>query len=125
MKFLVVDQSATMRRIVANSLERIAHNEYIEAASGREALANMGATVDCVIASSQLPDMNGPDLVRALRETPLGSTTPILMMAPRRARGDVDAAREAGANDCVTKPFTPRILKAKVEGVVAHPWAGA
>jgi DNA-binding response OmpR family regulator len=46
-------------------------------------------------------------------------------MAPRRARGDAEAARDAGANDCLMKPFTTRILKAKVEGAVAAPAAGA
>jgi two-component system chemotaxis response regulator CheY len=114
-----------MRRIVANSLERIGHNDCVEAASGGEALACIGTAIDCVITASHLPDMNGPQLVRAVRAMPLGSATPILMMVPRRARGDMDAARDAGVNDCLMKPFTPRILKAKVEGVVASPPAGA
>ncbi|MEW5916649.1 MAG: response regulator [Gemmatimonadota bacterium] len=125
MKFLVVDESATMRRIVANSLERIGYSDCVEACSGSEALANIATAVDFVITAAHLPDMEGTDLVRALRASPLGTATPILVMAPRRARGDAAAARDAGANDCLMKPFTTRTLRAKVASAVAAPALGA
>ena len=61
MKFLVVDDSATMRRIVVNSLQRIGFNETVEAADGAEALAKFDESINFVITDWNMPNMSGTE----------------------------------------------------------------
>jgi two-component system chemotaxis response regulator CheY len=115
MKFLVVDDSATMRRIVINSLQRIGFNEVVEAADGREALDQFDASVKFVITDWNMPNMSGIDLARSLRARDDGKTVPILMVTTRSVREDIVAAVEAGVNNYIVKPFTPQVLKEKID----------
>lgn len=114
----MVDDSATMRRILVNSLERVGFTDCVEAEDGRQALEKFDASVAVVITDWAMPDMSGVELTRALRAGPGGASVPILMVTTRSVRGDV-AAAEAGANGCLVKPFTPRVLKEKIEQVLA------
>lgn len=118
MKFLVVDDSATMRRIVVNSLRRIGYEESIEASDGAEALANFDSSVDFVITDWNMPNMSGLDFVRALRKRDDGGTTPILMVTTRSVRDDIVQAAQAGVNNYVVKPFTPQILREKIDQAI-------
>ena len=115
MKFLVVDDSATMRRIVVNSLRRIGYENSVEAADGAEALSNFDSSVDFVITDWNMPNMSGLDFVRALRKREDGGATPILMVTTRSVREDIVQAAEAGVNNYVVKPFTPEILREKID----------
>jgi len=115
MRFLVVDDSATMRRIVINSLSRIGYTEVAEAGDGEEALARFDASIGCVITDWNMPNMSGVELVRALRARPDGARVPILMVTTRSVREDILAAIEAGVNNYIVKPFTPQVLKEKLE----------
>ena len=115
MKFLVVDDSATMRRIIVNSLQRIGYAECVEAGDGREALDRFDASVGFVITDWNMPNMSGLDLARALRAHPVGAAIPILMVTTRSVREDIAAALEAGVNSYVVKPFTPQVLKEKID----------
>ena len=116
MKFLVVDDSATMRRIVINSLQRIGFTEVVEAEDGQQALDRCDASVGMVITDWNMPNMSGLDFARALRAK--GSTTPILMVTTRSVREDIVAAVEAGVNNYIVKPFTPQVLKEKIDLLV-------
>ncbi len=118
MKFLVVDDSATMRRIVVNSLRRIGYEESIEAADGAEALANFDSSVDFVITDWNMPNMSGLDFVRELRKREDGGTTPILMVTTRSVREDIVQAAQAGVNNYVVKPFTPQVLRERIDQVL-------
>ena len=118
MKFLVVDDSATMRRIVVNSLNRIGYNDMVEAGDGDEALRLFDASIGCVITDWNMPNMSGLDLVKALRSRPDAQSTPILMVTTRSVREDILAAIEAGVNNYIVKPFTPQVLKEKLDGVL-------
>ena len=118
MKLLVVDDSATMRRIVVNSLKRIGFEESIEAGDGVEALAVFDASIDFVITDWNMPNMGGLDLVRALRASEAGGSVPILMVTTRSVREDIVQAAQAGVNNYVVKPFTPQILKEKIDQVL-------
>lgn len=118
MKFLVVDDSATMRRIIINSLQRIGFNECVEAGDGAEALEQFNASVDFVITDWNMPNLSGLDLVRALRSREDGRDIPILMVTTRSMRTDVLQAAEAGVNNYIVKPFTPQILKEKIDKVL-------
>ncbi len=119
MKFLVVDDSATMRRIVINSLQRIGFTDTLEAADGKEALERFDPSVQFVITDWNMPNLSGLDLSRALRSRPDGAGVPILMVTTRSVREDILAAVEAGVNNYIVKPFTPQVLKEKIETVLS------
>jgi len=118
MKFLVVDDSATMRRIVVNSLRRIGFDASIEASDGAEALERFDESIDFVITDWNMPNMGGLDFVRALRARADGSKIPILMVTTRSVREDIVQAAQAGVNNYVVKPFTPAVLKEKIDQVL-------
>jgi two-component system chemotaxis response regulator CheY len=118
MKFLVVDDSATMRRIVINSLQRIGHKDVAEAGDGQEALDRFDSSIGFVITDWNMPNMSGIDFVRALRARPDGGDVPVLMVTTRSIKEDILAAVQAGANNYVVKPFTPQVLKEKIDHVL-------
>lgn len=118
MRFLVVDDSATMRRIVANSLKRIGYEECVEAGDGAEALERFDSSVDFVITDWNMPTMTGLEFVRALRNRPEGKSVPVLMVTTRSVREDIVQAAQAGVNNYVVKPFTPQVLKEKIDQVL-------
>jgi two-component system, chemotaxis family, chemotaxis protein CheY len=119
MKFLVVDDSATMRRIVVNSLQRIGYSDTVEAGDGQEALDRFDASIGFVITDWNMPNMTGIEFARELRAHPLGVGVPIMMVTTRSVREDIVAAVEAGVNNYIVKPFTPQVLKDKIEHVLA------
>ena len=125
MKFLVVDDSITMRRIIINALQRIGYNDAIEASDGKEALEKFDASVGFVITDWNMPAMSGVEFARAVRKTPGGSSVPILMVTTRGAREDIVAAVEAGVNNYILKPFTPSVLKEKIDRLLAGMGAAA
>lgn len=115
MKFLVVDDSVTMRRIIINALQRIGHTDIVEAADGRDALARFDETIGFIITDWNMPNMSGVEFARAVRARPEGATVPIMMVTTRGAREDIVAAVEAGVNNYILKPFTPSVLKEKID----------
>ena len=123
MKFLVVDDFSTMRRIVVNSLQRIGFGDTVEAGDGQEALARFDDSVKFVITDWNMPNMTGTELARALRER--GEQVPILMVTARSVREDIIEAMEAGVNNYIVKPFTPQILKEKIDALLAAAPVGA
>ena len=120
MKILVVDDSRTMRRIIGTALKGMGYSaaSIMEASDGVEALANFDSSVDFVITDWNMPNMSGLDFVRALRKRDDGGTTPILMVTTRSVREDIVQAAEAGVNNYVVKPFTPQILREKIDQVM-------
>ena len=115
MKFLIVDDSATMRRIVANSLQRIGFQEFDEAGNGVEALSKFDGSFDFVITDWNMPNMGGLDYVKALRDRADGKSVPVLMVTTRSVKDDILQAAQAGVNNYVVKPFTPQVLKEKID----------
>jgi two-component system, chemotaxis family, chemotaxis protein CheY len=119
MKFLVVDDSVTMRRIIINALERIGYTEAVEASNGHEALGFFDESIGFIITDWNMPTMSGLEFSRLVRATPFGQTIPILMVTTRGAREDIVAAVEAGVNNYILKPFTPSVLKDKIDRLLA------
>jgi two-component system chemotaxis response regulator CheY len=115
MKFLVVDDSVTMRRIIMNALQRIGYNDILEATDGREALGRFDESIGFIITDWNMPNMNGVEFTRAVRARPEGHSVPIMMVTTRGAREDIVAAVEAGVNNYILKPFTPSVLKEKID----------
>lgn len=125
MKFLVVDDSVTMRRIMINALQRIGYTEVVEAADGHEALARFDETIGFIVTDWNMPVMSGLEFARAVRATPCGQSVPILMVTTRGAREDIVTAVEAGVNNYILKPFTPSVLKEKIDRLLASLGAAA
>ncbi len=121
LKFLVVDDSVTMRRIVANSLKGIGYSEFLEAGDGKEAMDVLNANDDItfVITDWNMPNVSGLELVKGIRAHAKYSSVPILMVTTRGLKEDIMAALAAKVNNYVVKPFTPQILKEKIEQILA------
>jgi len=120
MRVLVVDDSSTMRRIIANTLRKLGHDEIVEAADGVEALQVVEAgKPDLILTDWNMPKMDGREFVQALRKQPEMRPVPVLMVTTQAEKPDVALALEAGVNDYVVKPFTPEALKEKIEDVLS------
>lgn len=118
MRFLVVDDSATMRRIVVNSLQRVGFTDVVEAADGADALEKLSG-VDFLITDWNMPKVSGAELTRAVRERDDTRTMPVIMVTARSVRDDILMAIEAGVDSYVVKPFTPQVLREKIDAVLA------
>lgn len=117
-KFLVVDGSATIRRMMVNTLERMGYTEVAEARSGAEALDLFGPLIRCVITDWEMSDMDGLELIRAIREHPDGHRVPIVMVTTRSHRSDILAAKNAGVDTYIVKPLNPPVLREKLSAVL-------
>ena len=119
MRFLVVDDSSTMRRIIINTLNKLGYTECREAGNGREGLDALTANpVDIVITDWNMPEMSGVEFARAVRANDATKTVPILMVSTNAAESDIVAALKAGVSNYVVKPFTPTTIKDKIEAVM-------
>jgi len=125
MNILVVDDSATMRRILVNSIYRVGFTECVEAGDGKEGLEKFDASIQFVIADWNMPKMSGLDLARAIRQLPEGNQVPILRVTVRSMKEDIVAAIRAVVNDYIVKPFTLRVLKEKIDAVMSRQGAAA
>ncbi len=119
--FLVVDDSVTMRRIVTNSLKTLGYNKFAEAADGKEALEKLNAdeSINFVITDWNMPVMTGLELTKAIRGNPKTENLPILMVTTRGVKEDIIQALQARVSNYVVKPFTPQILKEKIDAILA------
>jgi len=119
MKILVVDDSPTMRRIVINSLKRIGYEDIAEGADGLEGIEQLKlGGVEFIITDWNMPEMNGLDFVKSVRASNDWGHIPILMVTTRSVQGDVIEAMKAGVNSYIVKPFTPPVLKEKIESIL-------
>jgi len=121
LKFLIVDDSVTMRRIVFNSLRNLGFSNYVEAADGKEALVKLAAddSINFVITDWNMPVLSGLELTRAIRSDQKLSSLPILMVTTRGVREDIIEALHAKVNNYVVKPFTPQVLREKIEQILS------
>ncbi len=119
MKFLIVDDSLTMRRIVINALKTLGYEGIVEASDGKEAIAKlMTEGANFVITDWNMPEMSGLELTKWLRSNPQFENIPILMVTTRGNKDDVIEAMKARVNNYIVKPFTPQGLKEKIEQVM-------
>jgi two-component system, OmpR family, alkaline phosphatase synthesis response regulator PhoP len=115
MRILVVDDDENLRRLVAAYLESEGY-EVKEAADGQSALASVEVEEpQLVVLDLMLPGITGLDVARRIRAR---RTTPILMLTARGSEDDVLKGFEAGADDYLVKPFSPKVLVARVKAVL-------
>ncbi len=119
MKFLVVDDSQTMRRIVNNALKGIGYDDIIEAEDGKDAITKLYVEkIDFVITDWNMPNMSGLEFIKAVRADEQFLNLPILMVTARGMKEDVVEALQARVNNYVVKPFTPHVLKEKIDQIL-------
>ena len=118
MRFLVVEDSGTMRRIVENSLNKIGYDDVVTAEDGADGLEKYDDSIDFVITDWNMPDVSGLDLVQQLRSSDSGGEVPILMVTTRSVREDIVTAAKAGVDNYIVKPFNPQVLKEKIDDVL-------
>jgi two-component system chemotaxis response regulator CheY len=119
MRFLIVDDSSTMRRIIINTLNKLGHKECHEAGNGREGMERLASIpVDVVITDWNMPEMSGIDFIRAVRANAATRELPVLMVTTNAAEDDIVAALKAGVNNYVVKPFTPDTIREKIESMM-------
>ncbi|ENQ6654373.1 chemotaxis response regulator CheY [Campylobacter lari] len=120
MKLLVVDDSSTMRRIIKNTLVRLGHKDVLEAEHGVEAwdLLSQNDDIKILITDWNMPEMNGLELVKKVRAEEKYADMPIIMVTTEGGKAEVITALKAGVNNYIVKPFTPQVLKEKLEDVL-------
>jgi two-component system chemotaxis response regulator CheY len=121
-KALVVDDSRTIRTILKRILLELGY-EVCEAADGKAALAIIdaeGAAVSLVLTDWNMPEMDGLELLKRLRQNPHLSFLKIIMVTTETELDRMVLALDAGANEYVMKPFTKDILRQKLELVGIH-----
>jgi len=126
LKFLIVDDSQTMRRIVVNSLKNLGYEDFVEAADGKDALLKLSAdeTINFVITDWNMPVLSGLELIKAIRSDAKMGNTPVLMVTTRGVKDDIIEALKAKVNNYVVKPFTPAILREKIDQILAAAGGG-
>jgi len=119
MRFLVVDDFSTMRRIVRNILKQLGHNDVEEAENGREALQKLKReSFDFIISDWNMPTMDGLELLRAVRADPQLKTMPFLMVTAESKQENVVEAIKSGVSNYIVKPFTADVLKGKIDKIL-------
>jgi two-component system chemotaxis response regulator CheY len=121
MRVLIVDNSSTMRRIIANTLKKLGYDDVVEAGDGTEGLQRVAQDrPDLILTDWNMPTMDGREFVKALRAQGGAESIPVLMVTTHTERTDVVLGLKAGVNDYVVKPFTPDTLKEKIEAVLGR-----
>lgn len=121
MRFLVVDDSPTMRRILCNTLNEIGYDDLDEAEDGAQALTKLTSEkFDFLITDWNMPNMNGLELTKTVRADSNMGEMPILMVTTRGMKDDVLAAMQAKVSNYVVKPFTAEILRQKIDMVLQN-----
>lgn len=115
LKILVVDDFPTMRRIVKNLLKDLGFDNVEEAEDGAMGLEKLKhGSFDLVVSDWNMPNMDGLQMLTAIRADPKLSKLPVLMVTAEAKRENIIAAAQAGANGYVVKPFTAAVLEEKL-----------
>jgi len=121
MPVLVVDDYGTMVRIIRNLLRQLGFVDVDDAADGASALEKMNAKrYGLVISDWNMEPITGFDLLRRVRANPQLENTPFIMVTAESKTENVIAAKKAGVNNYIVKPFNAQTLKAKIEAVFAE-----
>ena len=124
-KFLVVDDFATMRKIIKKVLTELGYTNLEEADDGKTALPMIQAAHDAgkpygfVISDWNMPQMQGIDLLKACKADPRFKATPFMLVTAESEQKHILEAAKAGVSDYVVKPFNAATLKSKMERVFA------
>ena len=119
LKFLIVDDFSTMRRIVRGLLKEIGFNNADEAEDGAVALQMLKAQkYDFVVSDINMPNMNGFELLKAVKADDALKHLPVLMVTAEARKEDIVRAAKDGAAGYIVKPFTKATLEEKVQKIM-------
>jgi len=120
-KILVVDDFATMRKVIRNLLKQAGYENVAEAEDGVAALKLLKSTrMDFVISDWNMPNMTGIELLRAVRSDSELNTMPFLMVTAESLKENVVEAVKAGVSNYIVKPFTAEVLGDKIEKIMEN-----
>ena len=121
MPILVVDDYNTMIRIIRNLLKQLGFEDVDDASDGSAALAKMSEKkYGLVISDWNMEPMTGYELLKEVRADPGLNKTPFIMVTAESKTENVIAAKKAGVNNYIVKPFNAQTLKTKIEAVFAE-----
>ncbi len=116
---LIVEDSSTMRSLIASTLEDVGDYEITEAASGFEALKILpGHSFDIIITDINMPDINGLELINFVKKHPSYQETPLIIVTTEKSKEDRKKGMALGANAYITKPFDPEELQNAVKNLL-------
>lgn len=116
MKVLVVDDFATMRRIVRNAVKQIGFTKIIEAEDGNDALRELKREeVGLVLCDWNMPNMDGLDLLKAVRGDESLKGIPFIMVTAEGQKDNILEAIKAGVSSYIMKSFTPKTREEKIK----------
>lgn len=114
-KFLVVDDMSTMRRIVRTILKELGFDNVEEAEDGNDALNKLRLTkFDFVISDWNMPNLDGLEMLKAIRADDNLKTLPVMLVTAEAKKENIIEAAKAGASGYVVKPFTAAVLEEKL-----------
>ena len=118
-RILIVDDSATIRKMVRASLQGLESPEFIEAATGLEAIEQLAiARVQLIVLDLNMPDMHGLDVLKFVRRQRQHQNLPIIVLTTRGDEASRRSAEQAGATTYLTKPFAPQVLASAVQSLL-------
>ena len=118
-KILIVDDFATMRKVIRNILKQLNYENIVEAEDGLVALKVLKSQkIDFVICDWNMPNMTGLELLKAVRADADLTATPFLMVTAEALQENVVAAVKAGVSNYIVKPFTAEILNEKISKIL-------
>ena len=118
MKFLVVDDMSTMRRIVRSILNELGFSNVDEAEDGIDAVGNLrSAKYDFVVSDWNMPNLDGLEMLKTIRADDVLKGLPVLLVTAEAKKENIIEAAKAGASGYVVKPFTAAILEEKLNKI--------
>ncbi len=119
LKFLIVDDFSTMRRIVRGLLKEMGCHNAEEAEDGQVALSMLkNGKFDFVVSDINMPNMNGFELLKAIKAEDALKHLPVLMVTAEARKEDIVLAAQSGAAGYIVKPFTKATLEEKVTKIM-------
>lgn len=119
MKILIVDDFATMRKVVKNLLKQAGFENVVEAEDGVVALRVLKSQrIDFIVSDWNMPNMTGFELLKAVRADQELAATPFLMVTAEALQDNVIAAVKAGVSNYIVKPFTAEVLNEKITKIM-------
>lgn len=119
LQILIVDDQQSIRELTRHCLKQLGCNQVTSAKSGEEALDALGKTkFDLIISDWNMDGISGLDLLTKIRGNPVIKALPFIMATGQKDKALVMAAKEAGANNYIVKPFSAADLRKRIEAVL-------
>ncbi len=121
LQILIVDDQQSMRELTRHCLKQMGISKIAPAKSGEEALGLLGKTkFDLIISDWNMDGITGLELLTKIRSNPIIGKLPFIMATGQKEKAQIIAAKEAGANNYIVKPFSTTDLKKRIEAVLGN-----